>query len=70
VAVLTDLPAMTFSAHMYASLPENRWVRVNGLRMVEGDYIDDQLQIVNIEPQRVILSFRENVFSMNALTDW
>jgi general secretion pathway protein B len=70
VAVLTDLPAMSFSAHMYASLPENRWVRVNGLRMVEGDYIDDQLQIVNIEPQRVILSFRENVFSMNALTDW
>jgi general secretion pathway protein B len=70
VAVLTDLPAMTFSAHMYASLPENRWVRVNGLRMVEGDYIADQLQIVNIEPQRVILSFRENVFSMNALTDW
>jgi general secretion pathway protein B len=70
VAVLTDLPAMSFSAHMYASLPENRWVRVNGLRMVEGDYIADQLQIINIEPQRIILSFRENVFSMNALTDW
>lgn len=70
VALLTDLPSMSFSAHMYASTPANRWVRVNGLRMVEGDYIADQLQIVNIEPQRVILSFRENVFAMNALTDW
>jgi len=70
VATLTDMPAMSFSAHMYASDTANRWVRVNGLRLVEGDFIANDLQIVNIEPQRVILSFRNEVFSMNALTDW
>jgi general secretion pathway protein B len=28
------------------------------------------LQLVNIEPQKVILSFKDEVFTMNALSDW
>lgn len=70
VALLSDMPSMTFSAHMYTSEAENRWVRVNGLRLIEGDFIDEDLQIINIEPQHIILSFKDNVFSMNALSDW
>lgn len=68
--LLTRLPTMDFSAHMYASLPRDRWVRVNGLDKVEGDWIDGKVQIVNIEAQRVILQFEGEVFAMTALTDW
>ncbi|GGF74645.1 general secretion pathway protein GspB [Alteromonas lipolytica] len=68
--LLTRLPAMDFSAHMYASNPRDRWVRVNGEDKVEGDWIADRVQIVNIEAQRVILRFEGEVFSMTALTDW
>jgi general secretion pathway protein B len=70
VAIQTQIPSMTFSAHMYSSNRDGRWVRVNGRRLVEGDYIAENLQLVNIEPQKVILSFNDEVFTMNALSDW
>jgi general secretion pathway protein B len=70
VAIQTQIPAMVFSAHMYSSNRPERWVRVNGRRLVEGDFIAQDLQLVNIEPQKVILSFKDEVFTMNALSDW
>jgi general secretion pathway protein B len=68
--VMTRLPSMAFSAHMYASVESERWVRVNGNRMVEGDKIDGTIEIVRIEPQHVILNYSGQTFSMAALTDW
>ena len=70
VRLLTRLPTMNFSAHMYASRPADRWVRVNGRQIGEGDWIADRIQIVNIEAQRVVLSFEDEIFTMAALTDW
>jgi general secretion pathway protein B len=68
--VMTRLPSMAFSVHMYASIETERWVRVNGTRMVEGDKIDGLIEIVRIEPQHVILNYSGQTFSMAALTDW
>jgi general secretion pathway protein B len=68
--VLTELPNMAFSAHMYASEPQDRWVRVNGMRLVEGDLIADKVVIDEIQAQRVILNYAGHQFSMAALTDW
>ncbi|MFT6896019.1 MAG: general secretion pathway protein B [Paraglaciecola sp.] len=68
--VLTKLPGMAFTAHMYASKPQDRWVRVNDVRMVEGDMIDAKVKIQSIESQHVILNYDGQVFSMSALTDW
>jgi general secretion pathway protein B len=68
--VMTRLPSMAFSAHMYASVESERWVRVNGTIMVEGDKIDGTIEIVRIEPQHVILNYSGQRFSMAALTDW
>lgn len=68
--VMNRLPSMAFSAHMYASVDSERWVRVNGTRMVEGDKIDGIVEIVRIESQHVILNYSGQEFSMAALTDW
>lgn len=68
--VLTQLPSISFSAHLYASAPEDRWVRANGRRVVEGQEIEDGLRVVGIEPQHVILAFKGQEFSMDALSDW
>ena len=68
--VMNRLPSMAFSAHMYASIDSERWVRVNGTRMVEGDKIDGIIEIIRIEPQHVILNYSGQTFSMAALTDW
>jgi len=70
IAIQTQIPSMAFSAHMYSSDRQGRWVRINGRRLVEGDFIAENLQLVNIEPQKVILSFKDEVFTMNALADW
>ena len=70
VRLLTRLPTMNFSAHMYASRPADRWVRVNGRQIGEGDWIADRVQIVNIEAKRVVLAFEDEIFTMAALTDW
>lgn len=68
--VLTKLPSMAFSAHMYATEVEDRWVRVNGKRLGVGQEIERGLAIVDIEPQHIILSFEGQEFSMEALSDW
>lgn len=68
--ILVQLPAMVFSAHMYSSTDEDRWVRVNNRRLQEGGNIDANVSVVKIEPQFVVLSFRGTEFKMNALTDW
>lgn len=68
--LLTELPSMEFSAHMYASNPSDRWIRINGKRLVEGQNIEGELRLVAIEPQHVVLAFKGHEFSMNALTDW
>lgn len=68
--ILVQLPAMVFSAHMYSSDDQERWVRVNNRRLQEGDSIDKNVSIVKIEPQFVVLSFSDMQFKMNALTDW
>ena len=70
VRMLTRLPTMKFSAHMYASNPSDRWVKVNGKQLGEGDWIADKVQIVAIEGQRVVLEFEDERFTMAALTDW
>lgn len=68
--VMTRLPKMSFSAHMYASNPNNRWVKVNGIEMGEGEWLDNKVFIERIEPQHVILNFENHQFSMRALSEW
>lgn len=69
-AILTQMPAMSFSAHMYSSSKQDRWVRVNGLRLGEGESIGDGVMLKSIEPEQVVLEFRGQAFTMNALSDW
>lgn len=68
--LIAQLPSMAFSVHMYSAQPQDRWVRVNGEKRFEGNYIDNQVRIERIEAQHVILSFKGETFSMGALTDW
>lgn len=69
-AILGQIPPMSFSAHMYASNPQDRWVRVNGRRLSEGDLITEDLSIVEIAPENIVLTFKGSRFTMNALSDW
>lgn len=67
---LTSLPAMSFSTHIFASNKDDRWVRVNGTQMREGDWIEGEVQIVEITQHHVVLNYQGQSFRMAALTDW
>lgn len=68
--LLSQIPRMSFSAHMYASNPQDRWVRVNSRRVGEGNFISNNLILKKIEAEQVVLDFRGTEFTMNALSDW
>lgn len=67
---LTSLPKMSFSTHIFASSKQDRWVRVNGVQMREGDWIEGEVQLVEITQHHVILNYQGQSFRMAALTDW
>lgn len=67
--VQDGVPSIAFEMHIYASDGQG-WVRVNGRDRYEGDYIGRELLLNEILPQKVVLSFRGEKFTMNALTSW
>ena len=67
--IQNSIPSLDFEQHIYAS-DGNGWVKVNGRDRYEGDYIGDDLVVEKILPQKVILSFQGETFSLPALTNW
>jgi len=67
--VQNGVPSLSFEQHIYASDGEG-WVTVNGRDRYEGDMITNDLQVKAILPQKVILIYRGETFSLPALTNW
>jgi len=64
-----SIPNLEFDMHIYASDGEG-WVRVNGRDRYEGDEISKDLFLDKILPQKVILSYQGELFSLPALSTW
>lgn len=67
--VQNGVPPLQFDQHIYASDGKG-WVKVNDRDRYEGDNIARELVVVRILPQKVILSFRGEKFTMPALSTW
>ncbi|TPH18588.1 AAA family ATPase [Litorilituus lipolyticus] len=67
--VQNGVPSLNFEQHIYASDGEG-WVTVNGRDRYEGDMITNDLKVKAILPQKVILTYRGETFSLPALTNW
>jgi len=67
--VQDGVPRLAFEMHIYASDGQG-WVRVNGRDRYEGDFIARELLLSEIRPQQVVLSFRGEKFTMDALSSW
>ncbi|MBU2869692.1 AAA family ATPase [Colwellia sp. E2M01] len=64
-----NLPSLKFEQHVYTS-DQKGWVSESGNDYYEGDFITDNLKLDKILPQKVILTFEGQTFSMPALTSW
>jgi len=57
-AVRADVPVMKFSVLVYAAEPADRFVLINGQRLVEGDSIQQGLVVEEIRRDGVVFSYR------------
>jgi general secretion pathway protein B len=65
------VPLILYDSHMYSSSAADRWIRINGEVLKEGDFDSTgQLEILEIQPQRSIFRLQRQSFSLESLTDW
>jgi general secretion pathway protein B len=60
--VRKDLPALAISMHVYANVPAQRFVVIDGERKAEGDSVKDGLTVHEIRTDGVIFEFRGQRF--------
>ena len=65
-----QVPDIRYSSHVYSSNPDNRLIRLNGQELHEGDWLDNAVQIIEIQQDATILRIGPQSFSLRALTDW
>jgi general secretion pathway protein B len=68
VDIQQQIPSLTFSSHLYSD--DFRLVNINGRMMRESEYIDTELQLIEITEDGVILRFREYHVQMSVLQNW
>ena len=69
-ALLQQIPALRFDAHVYATSATQRWVKVNGKTLQEGQWVTADIRIREITPQYVLLEMGAELFSVPALSSW
>lgn len=69
-SVRNNLPAMTFSFHVYSENPEQRTIIINDRRVREGEEFSSGLRLQAITPDGVILLFEQHHIHISVLSDW
>ncbi|HBF09261.1 MAG TPA: hypothetical protein DHW71_03910 [Gammaproteobacteria bacterium] len=69
-SVVIHIPAIGFSSHLYSSAPEARQVVVNGQKLHEGDYLNQDLQLLKIEEKSVIFQQFQYPFRVYVARYW
>lgn len=69
-ALQRQIPPLRFEAHVYATQSQQRWIKVNGKSLQEGQWVTADVRLKEITPQFVLLEMGSDLFSMPALTDW
>lgn len=64
------LPKLDLQTHMYSSSETKRWVKVNGHEVAQGDWIDQDIQLLEIKPQSVVIEFNQQKIEIPALYEW
>ncbi|WP_394248820.1 general secretion pathway protein GspB [Vibrio profundi] len=64
------LPKLNFQTHMYSSDETKRWIKVNDQEVSQGEWLKEDVQVVDIEPQFVIIQFKRLNIKVPALYEW
>lgn len=62
-----QVPEFNIVAHLYSSVPSNRWLNVDGAELQQGDMIKGKLKIIEIRPRDIILAIEGTEFKVPAI---
>jgi general secretion pathway protein B len=68
--VRNNLPAMTFSFHVYSANPQQRTIIINNRRMREGEEVNAGLVLQQITEDGVILQYLQHRIHISVLSGW
>ena len=69
VAIQNSIPKLSFDMHIYASDGQG-WVRVNGQDKYQGENISPELVLEAILPQKIVLDYHGERFTLPAMSSW
>ena len=61
---------MSYDAHVYSSNVANRWIKINGQKLHEGDKTSNGIEVLEIKPYKTIFRLDGQSFSLESLLDW
>ena len=64
------VPDISYEMHIYASEPSERWIRLNGKTLAEGEALIDNLVLLEIRQDQIIWQGNDRRFAQNALQDF
>lgn len=64
------VPDMEYQMHIYASAPSERWIRINGKTLNQGDELIEGLTLLEIRQDQIIWQGKRRRFAHNALQDF
>ena len=68
--VVRHLPDIQITAHIFASDAALRMVNINGVSTREGDFISNDLMLVEITESGIVMDFEGHAYVMNILENW
>lgn len=69
-AQLIKIPSLIITSHIYSSQANRRSIVINNERLVEGDYVANQVQIKEITHQGMILNVDGLLFAVSRSRGW
>lgn len=64
------LPDISFTGHVYSSVPSRRSVIINGKQMREGEFLNGDLKLERITSKGAVFSMGDIWFRLTAMQDW
>ncbi|NVK23545.1 MAG: general secretion pathway protein GspB [Gammaproteobacteria bacterium] len=64
------IPAINYQMHIFSSLSQERWVKLNGMTLREGDQLVNGLTLLEIRQNSIIWQTDAKRFSQQALDDY
>ena len=64
------IPDISFSGHVYNSVPQRRSVIINDKFLREGEYVTQDIKLMEITDRGAIFRYQDTLFRLGALQDW